>query len=988
MKIARGRELLTPEQRQDLMQIPEDEWVLGTYYTFAKRDLEIINKRRREENRLGFAVQLAVLRYPGWPYTHIKNIPYSVIHYISKQIGASPSSFSLYPQRENTLWDHLKEIRGEYAFVTFTLKEYRMTFRHLLQLALENGDAMHLLHECIAFLRKNKIILPAFTTLERMVWEARAMAEKKLFNTVSQSLTNEQKEKLEEVITSQHPSESNKTILGWLKEPPGHPSPETFLKVIERLEYIRGMELEMVQISHLHRNRLLQLSRLGSRYEPYALRDFQENKRYSILTVYLLHLTQELTDKAFEIHDRQILSLLSKGRKAQEEIQKQNGKKLNEKVIHFTNIGQALIKAKQEKLDVFEVLESVIEWNSFVSSVEEAQEIARPADYDYLDLLQKRFYSLRKYTPTLLKVLKFHSTKANEPLLKAVEIIRGMNESGKRKVPDDSPVDFISKRWKKHLYEDDGTTINRHYYEMAVLTELREHVRAGDVSIVGSRQYRDFEEYLFSEDTWNQTKENTRLSVGLSFEDYMTERTSSLNERLKWLAANSNKLDGVSLEKGKLSLARLEKDVPEEAKKFSASLYQMLPRIKLTDLLMDVAHITGFHEQFTHASNNRKPDNEETIIIMAALLGMGMNIGLSKMAEATPRLTYKQLANVSQWRMYEDAMNKAQAVLVNFHHKLQLSSYWGDGTTSSSDGMRMQLGVSSLHADSNPHYGTGKGATIYRFTSDQFSSYYTKIIHTNSRDAIHVLDGLLHHETDLNIEEHYTDTAGYTDQIFGLTHLLGFKFAPRIRDLSDSKLFTIDKASEYPKLEAILRGQINTKVIGENYEDVLRLAHSIREGTVSASLIMGKLGSYARQNSLATALREMGRIEKTIFILNYISDESLRRKIQRGLNKGEAMNGLARAIFFGKQGELRERTIQHQLQRASALNIIINAISIWNTLHLTKAVEYQKQFGSFNEELLHHMSPLGWKHINLLGEYHFNSEKMISLDSLRPLKLS
>lgn len=216
---------------------------------------------------------------------------------------------------------------------------------------------------------------------------------------------------------------------------------------------------------------------------------------------------------------------------------------------------------------------------------------------------------------------------------------------------------------------------------------------------------------------------------------------------------------------------------------------------------MDVAHITGFHEQFIHASNNRKPDKEETITIMVALLGMGMNIRLSKMADATPGLTYKQLANVSQWRMHEDAMNKAQAVLVNFHHKLKLSSYWGDGTTSSSDGMRMQLGVAALHADANPHYGTGKGATIYRFTSDQFSSYYTKVIHTNSRDAIHVLDGLLHHETDLNIEEHYTD------QIFGLTHLLGFKFAPRIRDLSDSKLFTINKASDYPKLEPILRGK-------------------------------------------------------------------------------------------------------------------------------------------------------------------------------------
>lgn len=180
---------------------------MGTYFTFSKRDLEIVNKRRREENRLGFAVQLAVLRYPGWPYTHIKSIPESVIHYISKQIGATPSSISLYPRRENTLWDHLKELRSEYDFVTFTLREYRIAFKHLHQLAFENGDAIHLLHECIDFLRKNKIILPAITTLERMVWEARAMAEKKLFNTVSQSLTNEQKESLKRsLLRSIHPN--------------------------------------------------------------------------------------------------------------------------------------------------------------------------------------------------------------------------------------------------------------------------------------------------------------------------------------------------------------------------------------------------------------------------------------------------------------------------------------------------------------------------------------------------------------------------------------------------------------------------------------------------------------------------------------------------------------------------------------------------------------------------------------------------------------
>ena len=151
--------------------------------------------------------------------------------------------------------------------------------------------------------------------------------------------------------------------------------------------------------------------------------------------------------------------------------------------------------------------------------------------------------------------------------------------------------------------------------------------------------------------------------------------------------------------------------------------------------------------------------------------------------------------------------------------------------------------------------------------------------------------------------------------------------------------------------------------------------------------MLNKLSSYSRQNGISTALREMGKIEKTIFILDYLSSEELRRRIQKGLNKGEAMNGLARAIFFGKQGELRERTMENQLQRASALNIIINAINIWNTLYLEKAIEYRKSEGDFNEDLIANISPLGWEHINLLGEYTFNSEESFSREGLRELNI-
>ncbi|MDA8336487.1 MAG: Tn3 family transposase [Peptococcaceae bacterium] len=982
---ARVRELLTPEERLRYMTIPQDisEWALGTYFTLSPHDIEIINRHRRDYNRLGFALQLCVLRYSGWTLSDIKMIPGNILNYIAGQIYATPNEYQFYGRREATIYEHLDEICREYHYQPFSPREYRRLLKHLTDPAMANGNPIHLIQTALEALREWKIILPAMATVERAVWETRRRTDERIFTLLSSSLIPKQTESLEQLVQTM--PESAKTYLSWLKEIPGKPSSESFLKVIERLEYIRQLNLN-IDTKGIHPNRLRQLSRLGGKYEPFLFRRFKDSKKYAMLVAYLVDLSQDLIDQAFEIHDRQITHLQNKGKKAQDDLQKKNGKSINEKVVHFANLGEALIKARCEGTDPYEALESVMPWENIMSSIEEAKRLSRPVNYDYLDLLENSFSYLRKYTPTLLKALDFRCTKSTEPLLKAIDVIREMNESNRRKVPDDAPLDFISNRWQKYVYDKDGN-INRHYYELAVLTELRNSVRSGDVSIVGSRQHKDFDEYLVSRKEWETARTTgTRLAVSLSVEEYLEERTDSLLKRLNWMSQNIRDIDGVTLEQGKLHVHRLEKCVPDDARQFSLNLYGMLPRIKLTDLLIEVSSWTDFEKQFIHASTGKPPHEKENPILMAALMAMGTNIGLTKMAEAAPGISYRQMANVAQWRMHEDAMNRAQATLVNFHHRLALPSVWGDGSTSSSDGMRMQIAVSALHADANPHYGSGKGATIYRFTSDQFSTFYTKVINTNARDAIHIIDGLLHHETDLCIEEHYTDTAGYTDQVFGLTHLLGFRFAPRLRDLADSKLYSIGKPSNFTKLLP-LKEPINTRIIRENYDDVLRLGHSIREGRVSGALIMGKLGSYARQNKVAKALREMGRIEKTIFILDYIASESMRRRIQKGLNKGEAMNALARAIFFGKQGDFRERALQDQLQRASALNILINAISVWNTVYLAEAAK-QSKTDDRAKELMPHVSPLAWEHINVLGEYTFDMRSTTTLDSLRPLQIT
>lgn len=157
---------------------------------------------------------------------------------------------------------------------------------------------------------------------------------------------------------------------------------------------------------------------------------------------------------------------------------------------------------------------------------------------------------------------------------------------------------------------------------------------------------------------------------------------------------------------------------------------------------------------------------------------------------------------------------------------------------------------------------------FFTHISDQYSPFSAKIVNVGVRDSTYVLDGLLYHESDLRIEEHYTDTNGFPDQVFGLMHLLGFRFAPRIRDLDETKLYIPKGDTTYDALKPLIGGTPNVKAIRTHWDETLRLATSIKQGTVTASLMPRKLGSYPRHNGLAIALRELGRIERTLSILD------------------------------------------------------------------------------------------------------------------------
>ena len=317
------------------------------------------------------------------------------------------------------------------------------------------------------------------------------------------------------------------------------------------------------------------------------------------------------------------------------------------------------------------------------------------------------------------------------------------------------------------------------------------------------------------------------------------------------------------------------------------------------------------------------------------------------------------------------------------------AGHWGDGTTSSSDGQNFRTGSKAESTGHiNPKYGSSPGRTFYTHISDQYAPFHTKVVNVGVRDSTYVLDGLLYHESDLRIEEHYTDTAGFTDHVFALMHLLGFRFAPRIRDLGDTKLFIPKGDTAYDALKPMISSdRLNIKAIRAHWDEILRLATSIKQGTVTASLMLRKLGSYPRQNGLAIALRELGRIERTLFILDWLQSVELRRRVHAGLNKGEARNALARAVFFNRLGEIRDRSFEQQRYRASGLNLVTAAVVLWNTVYLERAAHALRGNGhAVDDALLQYLSPLGWEHINLTGDYLWRSSAKIGAGKFRPLR--
>ena len=982
------RSILSAAERISLLALPDTEDELIRHYTFSEADLSLIRQRRGDANRLGIAVQLCLLRFPGHGLLPDATVPSPLLQWISRQLCTDPACWPQYAEREETRREHLLELRAYLGMQPFGLAHFRQAVHAATELAAQTDKGIVLAVSVLDALRHRHIILPTLDVIERICAEAITRANRRIHAALTDSLETVHRQRLDELLKRKAGSKT--TWLGWLRQSPAKPNSRHMLEHIERLKAWQALDLPAGIERQVHQNRLLKIAREGGQMTPADLAKFEPKRRYATLVSLAIEGMATVTDEIIDLHDRIIGKLFNAAKNKHQQQFQSSGKAINDKVRMYGRIGQALIEAKQSGADPFAAIEAVMPWDAFAASVTDAQTLARPADFDFLHHIGESYATLRRYAPQFLDVLKLRAAPAAKGVLDAIDVLRGMNSDSARKVPADAPTAFIKPRWAKLVLTDEG--IDRRHYELCALSELKNALRSGDVWVQGSRQFKDFDEYLVPVEKFVTLRLACELplAVATDCDQYLRERLELLEEQLATvnrMAAANDLPDAIITTASGLKITPLDAAVPDTAQALIDQTAMLLPHLKITELLMEVDEWTGFTRHFTHLKTSDTA--KDKTLLMTTILADAINLGLTKMAESCPGTTYAKLSWLQAWHTRDETYSTALAELVNAQFRQPFAANWGDGTTSSSDGQNFRTGSKAESTGHiNPKYGSSPGRTFYTHISDQYAPFSTKVVNVGVRDSTYVLDGLLYHESDLRIEEHYTDTAGFTDHVFGLMPFVGFRFAPRIRDLGETKLFIPHGDAIYDGLKPMISSErLKIKQIRSHWNEILRLATSIKQGTVTASLMLRKLGSYPRQNGLAVALRELGRIERTLFILDWLQSVELRRRVNAGLNKGEARNALARAVFFNRLGEIRDRSFEQQRYRASGLNLITAAIVLWNTVYLERATAALQSHGrEVDTSLLQYLSPLGWEHINLTGDYVWRSSAKIGAGKFRPLR--
>ena len=976
---------------------------LERFFHLDDEDRKLIAARRRDSNRLGFALQLVTVRYLGLFLPDLLDVPAELVTYLAEQLAIEdPACLKSYTDREKTKLEHAWEIQREYELVSFAEVEAEVVAWITDQAWMTGDGPKALLAGVVAWVRQRGALLPGITTLEKLVTEGKQAADVRLWTHLAGQLRGGEAGILLGLLESRDEGRRKVVELERLRKGVFAPSSKGLIAALTRVRDLNAVVPSSVDIADVPPRRLIALAAHGISGKTSHLRRMrpQRERLLALLCATVATLRAKAVDDTLELFDMlMVTDLLAKAdRQSKDEKLRRyprvtkNAGKLARAVRVLLEMSEADPGLSLELVwDLIENTVSKAELRAALAAIDELVPQADPEfDDQRLEELAGRFATVRSFLPAMMRTIDFGATGDAKPVLAAMhtlaELISPQRTRGlSARWLDARRVDheLVGGGWQRLVYpaERPEGAVDRASYTLCVLEQFHRHLKYRNIFAEHSSKWRDPRAHLLSGMGWETARESGMNALGLpdNPRPLLGELAQSLDGAYRELGARLGEDTPASVdEDGKLHVAALTAvpDPPSlvDLRRCTAA---MIPRVNLPEIVLEVmSWLPAFGESFTHVAGSGARVADLGVSVAAVLCAQAMNVGFAAVASpgADP-LTRDRLHHVDQHYIRTDTMASANTVLVNAQAAVPLARLWGGGAVASVDGMRFVVPVRTIHARPNRKYfGPKRGMTWLNMLNDQAAGLNAKVVSGTPRDSLNFMDVVLRQPEGSKVpEDIITDSGSYSDIVFGLTHLLGYKYRPQLANLPDQRLWRIDAAADYGPLDKAARGRIDLDKVSEHWEDMCRVAVSMHRGEVSGHEVTRMISRDGNPTSLGHAIANYGRIFKTLHILRLADDEPYRREAKAQANLQEGRHDLGRNIFHGRKGEVTRAYLDGMEDQLDALGLILNITVLWNTVYLDRALkELRAQDYPVREQDAARLSAFVRRHIRLDGHYSFH----------------
>ena len=621
-------DFLTQEQRDGFGRYvdPPSREELERYFHLSDDDHKALLPLRGEHNRLGYATQLTSVRYLGTFPEDFSAVPDEVLQALSRQLGINDPTCILAYAETRQRQRHAGEIQERYGYQVFADSSvgFRLA-RWLYTLCWTGTDRPgELFNRATTWLLTHKVLLPGVTVLERFIAQLRSRVEERLWLTLGRSVTDEQRQHLQELLVV---VEGNRySRLDQLRFGPVMISGPALIRALRRLDDVRGIGITLPAAAHIPPSRIAALARFANTAKVTAINRLPASRRMATLVAFALCLEATAHDDALEVLEALLRDLFSNAERADKKARLRSLKDLDRSAATLAAACKVVLDSSISDDNVRARLFNELPRITLEKALEEVTALIRPANDVYYLALEERYRSVRRFLPDLLKHIRFGFSPAGKGVAASLDWLQ-LNLP-RRKPEDDAPQEIVAKAWQQHITREDGS-LDMGAYVFCTLDALRTALRRRDVFVSPSWRYVDPRIGLLDGAEWLTARPIICRSLGLTIDAKTTLDALSVELDATWQAVAARLPENPAIQlsesadgKTELSLGALDKlEEPNSLLQLRAAVADLMPRVDLPEILLEIAARTGFAEAFTHVSErNARADNLVTSLC-AVLLG-------------------------------------------------------------------------------------------------------------------------------------------------------------------------------------------------------------------------------------------------------------------------------------------------------------------------------------------------------------------------------